>query len=174
MDFGLRTLDYGLMLCGYFFSWEITMARKKIGLSEIGQQEVEYTKTNLFPCPYLNLVYAILQRELDDLVLDIPYKIPSWDRVRRSRYLYLQMARSRAFSFFFDERSQHFKDFLYWCDMGGFNYKQWQNRALLAVAQHVLDDPLFFERVVKNLVSRETSLRVSDVVSSLLKNINVH
>ena len=172
LDYGLRTTDFGLRtyVLWLFFSWEIAMGQKKVKNSALRQQEVEFSKINIFPCPYLNLVHAILQRELDDLVLDIPYNSSSWNRARRSRYLYLQLARGRAFSFFFSEHSQHFRDFLFWCDMGGFDYKQWQNKALLVVAQRILDDPLYFEKVVQRLVSKNTVL----IVSLLLKNVTIH
>ena len=88
LDYGLRTTDFGLRtyVLWLFFSWEIAMNQKKVKNSALRQQEVEFSKINIFPCPYLNLVHAILQRELDDLVLDIPYNSSSWNRARRSRY----------------------------------------------------------------------------------------
>ena len=58
--------------------------------------------------------------------------------------------------------------------MGGFDYKQWQNKALLVVAQRILDDPLYFEKVVQRLVSKNTVLRLKEVVSLLLKNVTIH
>ena len=54
--------------------------------------DAEKYNVNLYNCPYLNLVNAILKRELDDLTLDLITDTQPWRKKKKNSYLKLARA----------------------------------------------------------------------------------
>ena len=52
-----------------------------------------------------------------------------------------QNIRQSACKFFFQEASQQFHWFSYWCDAGDFDQKAWQKQALMHLAWAFADEP---------------------------------
>ena len=129
--------------------------------------DAEKYNVNLYNCPYLNLVNAILKRELDDLTLDLITDTQPWRKKKKNSYL--KLARARAYLFFFDKQSSLYKDFLFWCDLCGFNPFAWQKKALLHLAQKVLDSPDYYMNVIEKIAPKYVQRQVRKFISELLK-----
>lgn len=135
------------------------MGRKKKEPDDDGKSYMIYT------CPYLNLVYAIFDRQIEDLTLEVINDIFPWKKTKND--IYLKYSRRLAFQFFFEEKSRSYKDFMSWCDLTGFDYRYWQRRALIALALKCLQSPRFYSLVLERNLKPHTLLRVDAMIARL-------
>lgn len=110
----------------------------------------------IYSDPYLNLVRGILERLLNDLVVE-------------SDKTGLKKARTDAFLFFFDPSSSYYKDFRQWCDLTGFSHLFWQQKAMMCIAWKLRRDPSYMAVLRKHLTNPAVLAKIKTFVKILRK-----
>ncbi len=118
--------------------------------------------------PYLNLIRAMFERLMNDLTIEFIQDVTPVKRMKK-KAKYLQLARAKAYKFFFDKNSDLYKDFLYWCGLTGFNHYFWHRKAIASVALKIINTPKFRERVAVKLCNEQTMAEIDAMIMEIIR-----
>lgn len=139
-----------------------------------GQQILIYDKPRVVYdegnsiAPYLNLIRAMFERLMNDLTIEFLQDVTQV-KPKKKKAKYLQLARAKAYKFFFDKNSDLYADFLYWCSLTNFNPYFWRRKAIAAVALKIIQTPKFRERVVLKLCDEDTLADIDAMIMDIVR-----
>ena len=106
----------------------------------MGKKQEEIEEIDLKSCQ--KLVRAIFMRHIKDTVISFGQNNN-------------KTSCRQAFDFLFNKKSEHYQGFTEWCDLSGFNQKNWQKLALMIIAYELNFRPWLRMRLTANLKGKE-------------------